>query len=71
MAEGAALVLDEALVGQLLVAHLAGEALWVPRRVHRLDHPPYDEFACKHIWSLGRWEFMFNMMGCTKWLAKA
>ena len=57
VAEGAALVLDEALVGQLLVAHLAGEALRVPRRVHRLDHPPHDELACKHIW-----EFMSNIV---------
>ena len=61
VAEGAALVLDEALVGQLLVAHLAGEALRVPRRVHRLDHPPHDELACKHIWISDRWEFILNM----------
>ena len=52
VAEGAALVLDESLVGQLLVAHLAGEALRVPRRVHRLDHPTHDELACKHTQSL-------------------
>ena len=45
VAEGAALVLDEALVGQLLVAHLAREALRVPRRRHRLDHAPDDELA--------------------------
>ena len=62
MAEGAALVLDEALVGQLLVAHLAGEALRVPRRVHRLDHPTHDELACKHVLSWVRREFVLNMM---------
>ena len=36
MAEGAALVLDEAEVRELLVAHLAAEALRVPGRAHRL-----------------------------------
>ena len=30
------LILDEAQVGELLVAHLAGEALRVPCRLHRL-----------------------------------
>ena len=39
------LVLDEALVGELLVAHLAREALRVPRRGHRLDHAADDELA--------------------------
>ena len=37
VAEGATLVLDEAEVRQLLVAHLAAEALRVPGRAHRLD----------------------------------
>ncbi len=39
------LVLDKPQVGQLLAAHLAGEALWVPGGVGGLDHPPDDELA--------------------------
>ena len=30
MAEGASLILDESQVSQFLMAHLTGEALWVP-----------------------------------------
>ena len=37
MTESPALVLDEPEVGELLVAHLAGEALRVPGRPHRLQ----------------------------------
>jgi len=39
------LILDEAEVCQLLVAHLAGEALRVPGGHHGLDDPPDDELA--------------------------
>ena len=39
------LVLDEAEVGQLLVAHLAGEALRVPGGHHGLDDAADDELA--------------------------
>ncbi len=39
------LVFHKAEVCQLLAAHLAGEALWVPGGVHGLDHPPDDELA--------------------------
>ena len=38
MAEGSALVLDEAQVCQLLVTHLAGETLRVPGGSHRLEY---------------------------------
>jgi hypothetical protein len=38
VAEGATGVLDEPGVSQLRLAHLATEALWVPARVHGLDH---------------------------------
>jgi len=41
--ESPALVLDEPEVGELLVAHLAGEALRVPGRPHRLDDSSDDE----------------------------
>ena len=40
MAEGAALVLDEAEIRQLLVAHLAAETLGVPGGAHRLQYSP-------------------------------
>jgi hypothetical protein len=38
VAEGATGVLNEPSVSQLRLAHLATEALWVPARVHGLDH---------------------------------
>ena len=40
MAEGAALVLDETEIRQLLVAHLAAETLGVPGGAHRLQYSP-------------------------------
>ncbi len=45
MAQRATRVLDEAEVGQLLVAHLAGEAVRVPSHRHGLDHAAHDELA--------------------------
>lgn len=50
VAEGPALVLNEPLVSELLVAHLAVKALRVPRGRHRLDHAADDELAC-NIWN--------------------
>ena len=44
MTERSSLVLDEPKVRQLLVAHLASEALGVPGRPHGLQH--------KQIWTL-------------------
>ena len=44
-AQRPSLVLDEPEVGQLLVAHFAGEALRVPGRIHGLDDSSNDELA--------------------------
>lgn len=39
MAQSAVLVSYKTRITQLLRAQLATEAIWMPRRIHRLDHP--------------------------------
>jgi len=45
MAQSSALIFDESQVGQLLVTHLAREALCMPGGLHSLDNSADDEFA--------------------------
>jgi len=44
-AESPSLIFYEAKISQLFVTHFTSEALWMPSRVHGLDHSSHDKLA--------------------------